>query len=235
MTTERDFRFTPNVVVGATVMLLGVVLLLDNFGALEARGLIRLWPLFLVLFGASVVLQAMRGVPIANERPIITPGFVIFLVLGFLLFSHVQERRARANTLSSPSVFAVMGADTVEREGQPFDGGDVTTVMGRGVLDLRNSQLAPGETAEIDLFNLMGRTTIYVPPDWVVDLDALKLFGRAQVTRPSKREKAETSHDEKPAAGEPEPIERAGGEAPATPPRVVIRGLIMMGNVTITS
>jgi hypothetical protein len=231
MTTERDFRFTPNVVVGATVMLLGIVLLLDNVGALEARALIRLWPLFLVVFGGSVVLQAMRGGPVANERPIVSPGFVIFLVIGFLVFSHVQDRRARANTPSNVSVFAVMGADTVGREGQPFDGGDVTTVMGRAVLDLRGSQLAPGQTAVVDVFNMMGRTAIYVPPGWVVDVEALRLLGKARITRPSGPADAQPEKE----AGEAAPVERAGPEAPAKAPRLIIRGLIMMGNVTVSS
>lgn len=231
MTTEREFRFTPNVVVGATVMLLGVVLLLDNAGALEARALIPFWPLFLILFGASVVAQAMRGGQAASERPFVTPGFVIFLVVGFLVFSHVQDRRARASTSMNVSLFAVMGTDAISREGQPFEGGDVTTVMGRGVLDLRDAQLAPGQTAVLDVFNVMGRTTIQVPPGWVVDVEAVRLIGKSRVTRP--RQPADAGAEK--AGEEPPPLEGAGPEAPALAPRLVIRGLIMMGGVTVSS
>lgn len=230
MTTERSFRFTPNVVVGLGVMVLGIVLMLDNVGALEARTLLPYWPVFLIVFGASVVLQALQGGAPggtgATERPVVTPGVVVWVVIAFLLVSYVQDRRgSRAD--GRLNLFAVMSADELTRPERPFRGGEVTTIMGRTRLDLRTAELAPGETAVVDIFNLMSRTDIRVPPGWEVDVQALRAMSGMRDTRPreARAEPARTS--------EPDVVERTEPSAATAPPRLVVRGFIMMGGLTV--
>jgi hypothetical protein len=52
--------FTPNLVIGLTIMSVGAVLLLDTLGIRDAAQMIRYWPALIVLFGASIVAQAFR-------------------------------------------------------------------------------------------------------------------------------------------------------------------------------
>lgn len=231
MATERPFRFTPNVVVGAGVMLLGVVLLLDNAGMLEARALVRYWPVFLIFFGASVIAQAMRGETAAPERegdrPIVTPGTVVFIVAAILMVSYVQERRDRAGSGDRVNVFALMSADDITRPERPFRGGEVTTLMGRTRIDLRQAELAPGESAVLDVLNVMGRTHLQVPPGWTVDVQAVRAMGgvhdrRSPDARPSETHLAADA------------VERET-PAPGPPPRLIVRGFIMMGGLTVGS
>lgn len=231
MTTEHSFRFTPNVVVGLGVMFLGIVLMLDNAGALEARTLLPYWPVFLIVFGASVVVQAMQG-PVAGdagtERPVVTPGLVVWVVIAFLLVSYVQDRRG-SRPDGRLNLFAVMSADELSKPERPFRGGEVTTIMGRTRLDLRTAELAPGETAVVDVFNLMSRTEIQVPPGWEVDVQALRAMAGLRDTRPREARPA--------AAGTPDPdvVERTAPVTATAPPRLVVRGFIMMGGLTVGS
>jgi hypothetical protein len=230
MTTEPSFRFTPNVVVGLGVMVLGIVLMLDNLGALEARALLPYWPVFLIVFGASVVVQAVQGRAegdAAAERPVVTPSTVVFVVLAFLFVSYVQERRERVG--GHLNLFAVMSADEVTRPEQPFRGGEVTTIMGRTRLDLRTAELAPGETAVVDVFNLMSRTEIRVPPGWEIDVRAVRAMAGVRDTRPREARPPVSER------ADPDVVERTEPSQATAPPRLVVRGFIMMGGLTVGS
>jgi hypothetical protein len=234
MASQDGFRFTPNVVVGIAMIGAGGALLLDTLDLLNARDVVRYWPVLLILFGFSVVLQAVQGRgasgPPAGPRPIVTPGSVILLVIAGLVAANVYQRRAAARTgEGSDSVVAIMARSVRTSDGRPFDGAEMTTVMGRSVLDLRKATLAPGEEAVVDVFGMMGAVDLVVPRGWEIDVDAVPIMGR--VDDSGARRSAV------PAAARPQPSGEPAGGAGAgdEKPRLVVRGFIMMGRLTIRS
>ena len=61
MSVDVRANVTPNLVLGICVTAVGVALALDQFQLIDARQLFRFWPLAVILFGASMVIQALRG------------------------------------------------------------------------------------------------------------------------------------------------------------------------------
>jgi hypothetical protein len=244
MASEDGFRFTPNVVVGLTLTIAGGVLMLDTLDMLDARDAARFWPVLLVLFGLSVIVQALqRGSngmsPGGGQRPIVTPGFVIMFVVIGLLVSNAFQRRDRGSDGSSQTVFAVMGRTTRTSTAAPFRGADMTTLMGRSRLDLRQAMLGPGEEAVIDVFGMMGAVEVVVPEDWDVEVEAIPLMGRVSDRRFLPARVRDAPELDLPDGADA--VSQAGtGPAPAgpdgiVPPRVILRGFIMMGALQIES
>jgi len=247
------------VVVGLGLTLAGVALLLDRAGIYDAREMLTYWPVLLILFGAAVVWQALRGGDAAangkRPRPIIGPGLVLILVIGSILGSQAWERRDRfergSSTSESPSMFALMGKSHAVSHSANFRGGDMTSIMGGSRLDLREAKMAPGEEAVVDVFGLMGEVEILVPEDWVIDVRATPVMGGVRDSRPfSSRDRSFFGLDQDDARdGNRAPAAAPSAEAPpketATPveapaaggpaPRLVVRGFIMMGALKIRS
>jgi hypothetical protein len=111
-------------------------------------------------------------------------------------------------------IFSVMGRGEHISRATAFEGADVTNVMGRSELDLRDATLAPGESAEVRVMSAMGGVIVRVPPAWTVDSGAVSAFG--------------TIRDERIRRPEPE-----AGAGPA--PRIVLRGVVLFGKLTIRS
>jgi hypothetical protein len=108
---------------------------------------------------------------------------------------------------------SVMGRSEHVSRATDFRGATVTNVMGRSELDLTRATLAPGATADVSLFSAMGSVVLRVPPTWTVDTGAVTALGKIADDRGTL-----------PTA-----------EAEAVPaPRLVLRGLVLFGRVTIT-
>jgi hypothetical protein len=249
--------FTPNLVVGLTIMAVGVVLLLDTLGIREVGSFMRYWPFLIVLFGASLVAQAFRPVdPAAPKRHQGgVPCFFLFL-LGVAMFwsfglpgvidTQASGRRATAT--------GVMGRAETSVPGDVRDA-RVAAVMGRSTLDLRQVTLAPGEAMTVDVFVTMGRATVRIPDHWVVDLSALPVMGSVdedrfksltdEITAELENEsddKNENSNGKDgqrdlSSIGPPAPPDVKPAQPPATgpAPRLRLRGFVMMGKVEVTS
>jgi hypothetical protein len=86
--------------------------------------------------------------------------------------------------------------------------------MGRSELDLRDAKIPPGGEATVQVFSAMGEVVVRVPPNWTVDTRAIPAMGAVR--------------DHRFPAAEP-----ATGTELA--PRLVLRGLVLMGRLTIAS
>ena len=253
--------FTPNLVVGLTILAVGVVLLLDTLGIREVGSFMRYWPFLIVLFGASLVAQAFRPVdPSAPKRPQGgVPCFFLFL-LGVAMFwtfglpgvidTQASGRRATATGVMSRAETTVPG---------DVRNGRVAAVMGRSMLDLRQVNLAPGESMTVDVFVTMGRATVRIPDHWVVDTSALPVMGSVDEDRftsltdeinaeveadgndgkePVEERKQEgDSRPDAASFGPPSPPAVKPVQPPAAgpAPRLRLRGFVMMGKVEVTS
>jgi hypothetical protein len=111
-------------------------------------------------------------------------------------------------------VVSVMGRSEHISRATAFQGADVTNVMGRSGLDLSDAALAPGASATVHVFSMMGAVVMRVPRTWTVDTGALSALGNVRDERGTPPE----------------------AEATASPaPRLVLRGFVMFGRLTITS
>ena len=241
--------FTPNLVVGVAVTLAGGALLLDTLDLMDMRQALRFWPALVILFGASIVAQALRGAQPgttgASHRPIVGPGFIILLVfLGVMVSSRLQPPGNNWPDRNGENVIALMSRTDRTSDGEPFRGADMITVMGRSRLDLRDAVLAPGDEAYIDVFGLMGAVDVVVPEGWEVEVEAVPMMGQVRDRRlfPMRLPELTPSPEAVPgseAADEPAPT-LPDDAAPSTasagpPPRLILRGFMMMGALTIES
>lgn len=240
-------KFTPNLVVGVVLTLVGGVLVLDRLGLVEFQQALRLWPVMLVLFGISVIVDALRDDPDAAtaryRRPIVGPGFVLVLVVVTVLVTRADQQRFVASGAPADpemSLVAVMGRDDRVVLSPAFRKAQMTTVMGRTQLDLRRATLATDGEATVDVFGLMGGVEVYVPADWVVDIRAVAVMGASKDERRSadrrRREAGSEVPASPPAAAPPASagLPDADAASPA-PPRLVIRGTVLMGALVIKS
>ena len=249
---ETRSGFTPNLVVGIGVTLLGVVLTLDKLEITSALAWLPYWPILLTLFGVSIAFQAMRGPRGDKAPPILSAPLVILLIFLGVLASRLSERTSNAATSSdgdnTVSVHAVMSGNRRVVTLDQFRRGEVTTVMGESRLDLRQTHIPPGEEAVVDIVTVMGSTIVYVPVGWDVNFDAVPVMGgvKDERTRPGSASsddddeeigrRRRRQEDTMPAPVTP-PVDI---QAPATmpagpPPRLVLRGFIMMGGLVIRS
>lgn len=214
---EPRLRVTTNAAFGVCLILLGTTLMLDRLQILDAQQVLsRFWPIALVLFGAALVIQSFQRPgesPAGREQMRLGPIIVWTIVAVFLWngFSRFEPSSARTDSSETSSVAAVMSRHRQVSNAAVFRAAEVTAVMGRAELDLRKTAPPPDAEATIEVFGLMGGVTIYVPEGWQVDIRATPVMGG---TRDRRRK----------------PQDAAPGS-----PRIVIRGLIMLGGLDIRS
>lgn len=177
-------KFTPNLVVGGVITLLGASLLLDQLGAFDARSLLRFWPVLLMIFGVSIVVQALsgdgNGTPGPGRRPIVGPAFVLFFVIVWLVSSNASDRRFVATGASGDpemTLVGIMGRDDRTSVSTAFRGAQMTSVMGQTRLDLRQATIAQDVGATIEVFGLMGAVEVIVPEAWTLDVQTTAIMG----------------------------------------------------------
>lgn len=145
----------------------GILLLLHNTGVLPFD-LWEMWPLFLVLLGASITWRALRG---PRHEYMTRDGEA-------RLAGNAPETR----DLTEISAVAVWAGVDRKTQSQEFRSADFTAVMGGGSLDLRGARAAPGG-AVVDIFVLMGGVEIFVSEDWHVVNDVFAFMGGIEDTR----------------------------------------------------
>jgi hypothetical protein len=194
-----------------------------------------------VLFGASLVAQAFRPAtdPVAARRQGGVPCFFLFL-LGVAMFWHFgmpgwTETQAAGRRVSATGFMSRADQRNVSGD---VRSARVAALMGRSSLDLRQLNLAPGEEMVVDVFVTMGRATVRIPDGWVVDASALPVMGAIEEDR-FKPLPASDVTDEPSASKDDQAVQ--GNDKPATPqatgppPRLKLRGFVMMGKVEVTS
>jgi hypothetical protein len=145
--------------------------------------------------------------------------FVIAVVLlGVLIVGNLPGHQGQASEGGDhPRLAAVMGSAQRDSDTKVFTGAEMTAMMGSCVLDLRHAQMSPGAEAVVDIFAMMGSVTIRVPDGWTIDTHAVPVLGSFR-------------DDRWPAPGV------ATDAAPvAESPRLVLRGLVMMGSIFVKS
>ena len=250
---ETRSGFTPNLVVGIGVTLLGVILTLDKLQVTNALEWLPYWPVLLVLFGTSIAYQALRGGRGDKAPPILSAPLVILLIFLGVLASRLSERTGQAAVTAdgdrTVSVHALMSGNRRVVTLDQFRHAEITTVMGESRLDLRQTTIPPGEEAVVDVVTVMGSTIVYVPAGWDVNFDAVPVMGgvKDERNRPGSALSDEDNDDDnararrrrRDSADAAAPVAPAVVQPPVTTtgpaPRLVLRGFIMMGGLVIRS
>ena len=141
-------------------------------------------------------------------------GFQASGAYGIRTFNDARNAAFGESSSDRVHVVSVMGRSDHVSRATSFKGADVTNVMGRADLDLRDAMLAPGASAQLQVFSLMGAVVVRVPPTWTVDTGAISAMGGVS------DERFPQSSDTPPAGAGP-------------PPRLVLRGVVAMGRLTI--
>ena len=162
---------------GLVVTTVGVWLLLESLGLVFVH-FWEMWPLLLVILGASMVWQGLRG---------------------------GRRHAAASDENDTLSALAVLGGVNRGNNSRAFKGGDLTSVMGGCEIDLRQAAIE-GE-AVFDVFAIWGGIEIRVPENWTVIGRVTPILGGFDdKTRPAQQ---------------------------ASPQRLVIRGVVIMGGVEV--
>lgn len=218
----------PGVVFGSIAIVLGVVLLLRNFGFL--RGIsIDVPPLLLMAFGLvnllgcstssgrvwGALLALAGGYWLASNLGLapyrfrdIWPAFLVLLGLYFL-WRALTNPSASAGHVSRDTIneMVVFGGGKRTVTSQQFRGGEVYALFGGNELNLRGAEI-DGASAVIDATAICGGVELRVPESWDVSMEGVAILGGYE---------DKTSH---PPAGD-------------SAKRLVIRGFAVFGGVEV--
>jgi hypothetical protein len=188
-------------ILGITVMVLGLALVLDNFGFFSFRFIFRLWPVVLIVIGLTRLSQSLRhgGRPEGHVLTMVGVGlllmnlgllgfrqalaFFLLAVGGFIVY------RASRGTGPLPSddpsaephqrmdAFALLGGVQRVSRATAFRGGSASAVLGGCDLDFREAAMSEGTTAVLDTIAIVGGIEIRVPEDWSVESRGMAVLG----------------------------------------------------------
>lgn len=186
---------------GAIVVAIGVLLLLDNLGIFRFHDVWQYWPVLLVAYGVSRIVDARApsgwiwGGMIAlvgaflllDTLDIIAFNFtmvwpVLLIAFGLSVLVRSLERGRYPTGAPASATSPVVGAHAIfsdnksGTETQDFQGGQATSIFGAARFDLRNASMTVDE-AVIDVNVVFGEVEVRIPETWIVINRAAVVFG----------------------------------------------------------
>ena len=237
----RGTIVTPRLIVGLAIALFGVVLIFDRLNLVMADRILRFWPAVIVAVGAMIFVQSRKvgggvngiivmlvgGWLLLNSLGVVKVRFwelfwpMVLITIGTILVAQTLGRRSRDasatdadQTLNGIAVLSGLKRISTARR---FRGGELTFFMGGGHIDLSQATIPPGEEAVLDIFSVIGGCQIIVPPSWTVLTPLVPIMGGIEDKRVSALPSVESV---------------ISGHQP---PRLVLRGLLVMGGIEIKS
>lgn len=179
-----DFRVTPRLVIGLTVMLAGLVMALDSLGLVDGSAVFRFWPLALIAVGVAKILSPARQGSAGILWIVAGTGFFlvslgrlsaggVWALLIFAFGAHIAWKALRpVGAPKDPSaaldILQLMGGTKTIVTTADFKGGQATAVMGGCEIDLRSASMPDGRSAVLDTFAFWGGIEIKAPDDWEI-------------------------------------------------------------------
>jgi predicted membrane protein len=187
-------------VVGAFIVAIGVLLLLDNLGIVRFHNLWDFWPLILVIFGVAKILEChttsgyvwggmlalFGGLLLLDNLGILTFEFSLLwpvLLVGFgisMLVRALDRRKYIDGPVASGNpdlaIWAIFSGVKRRIDSPDFKGGDIVAIFGGVNIDLRHAGMT-SERVAIDVNALFGGVDIRVPENWNVVMKGVGIFG----------------------------------------------------------
>jgi hypothetical protein len=177
---------------GAVVIALGAVFLLDNLEVLDAGSVIstwwpllvilagiltwasnpRHWPFALLLAGVGVAML-LTTLDVLDLSDLVWP--MILIVVGILILAGRGFGSRTVESGDEVNIFHIFSGSETASRSQAFRGGSVSVLFGGSELDLREA--APASGATLDVFVAFGGVEIKVPRGWEVNIKGLPIFG----------------------------------------------------------
>jgi hypothetical protein len=206
--SERRINSSGHLIIGALLILIGGLFLLDTLGVADASNVLsKGWPFLLIGIGVARLVGA-------NDVPSRTSGGIwIFIGLVFLLsrFGYlgfdvwrliwplaliaigvmvvIRSRwgfNVPVETASRFNSMAFLGGVDRKITSKQFEGGELTAIMGGCKIDLREAVMS-GSEATIEVFVTMGGIELLVPQDWAVIAKVVPVLGGFEdKTNPNK-------------------------------------------------
>ncbi len=192
-------RITPKLIVGLGILVLGLLATLDNLNLINAGDVVEWWPAIIVAVGlvrlldpsksklGSVVIILLGTALLLDSLDVgrfdfgdVLPLFLA-LVGGKLAWDALVRRERVRSGVTDPNAdvhaFAMMAGVRRQSTSHEFRYADANAIMGGVELDLRQAQIADGETATVDAFAFWGGVEILVPENWRIDAKVMPLMG----------------------------------------------------------
>ncbi len=150
--------------VGTVLIIIGLLMLLDRFGAVDFNEVFRTyWPLLLVFMGGWILFRH-SGSRAAGRLETIE-------IAGDVHATSTADRVAESN---------VFGNININIRSSAFSGGKVSTVFGNVTVDLTGSALATGDQA-LAVETVFGEVMVLVPAGFQVKVSADAVLGSVTV------------------------------------------------------
>jgi predicted membrane protein len=185
---------------GGIVVAVGLLLLLDNMHIIRMRDIWQYWPLLLVVFGLSRIVECHTPSSLIWGGLVALVGALIFLdninilmvnfnyiwpliiiAFGLSVLWRGFERRKTLEGLDitadpSGTMMAIFGGAKRRITAQDFKGGDALAIFGGVDLDLRGAKMA-GAQAVLDVNATFGGIELRIPESWLVEVKTVAVFG----------------------------------------------------------
>lgn len=196
-----DRTLSSQVLVGAVIVLVGVLLFLDTTGIYDTGPLFRYTPSLFVLVGVyALVVSGFRNLlgpltlifvagavqlarlEVLEWAELVTLWPLVVIIFGLSLLAGRFDRVTPTTDRSVIDTFSLFGGTERRVVGDTFQRATLTVLFGGATLDLRDAR--PDERpARVNVTVLFGGVEIIVPRDWNVELDVLPVFGATEDSR----------------------------------------------------
>ena len=196
-----------SVVIGALIVIVGILLLLQNMNIPGIYDIWRFWPVALIVLGLARLMEPWRPTGLLWSAILIVVGAgflinnldivhieignfiwpLILIVFGISLLVRAMENRSiRASgdpaiptsKVGDLSHFAIFGGGKRRVDSADFKGGDLFAFFGGVDLDLsRGCIIPPAGEAVIEANAIFGGVELRVPESWRVDIQGMGIFG----------------------------------------------------------
>jgi hypothetical protein len=141
----------PRALIGAFLVLIGVLLALEQLGWVEAYHLMRFWPVLVVLYGLTILQRGGRGVVV---------GSFVVLIGGWLLLNTLHLLFLEPWQFLWPLILVVVGARILMRGRTPLQppGAPPSTGSFSPSATITPPSGSPPLSNHISLFGMMGST-----------------------------------------------------------------------------
>ncbi len=141
----------PRLLIGVLLVSMGVLMALDQLGLVEARHLMRFWPVLVVLYGLTLLQRGGRGV---------VHGSIIVLIGGWLLLNTLHLLTLMPWQFVWPLILVVLGAQFLMRGCTPRQRSAPPPAAGGYPPSANTAPLSgsPPASDHISMFGLMGGT-----------------------------------------------------------------------------
>lgn len=231
------------VLLGVLVIAVGVVLLMRNFGIIQAdigRLIATYWPVVLVVWGIDILLTGTVrrdgrafGLNFTGFILVIAGLFILVDTTGlfdinFQIFWKifwpaililVGWSLLRRSAAPGGTHWAVMSGIDLKNQGWKLEDGNYIALMGGMKLDLTVADI-PDITVHLDLTAVMGGIEVICPPDLSLEGEGTAVLGGIKML-----------HDEGGGIAVRKRFQYTG--EPGSPRKLVITGLAIMGGIEI--